>query len=121
VKFDLQPNGWRVVGLDNDGPLPHDVHTRTFHRGSVGGQSGEVMGILAIVGTAAAGAGAFVAAPLVAMARRGTIEQQTVASWREEAASVDVVRRARRRTALVAAIPAPREGTHDQRRSPLAS
>jgi hypothetical protein len=79
------------------------------------------MGILVIVGTAAAGAGAFVAAPLVSMARRGTIEQQTVASWRDEAATVDVVRRARRRTTLVAAIPAPRGGAHDQRRSPLAS
>ncbi|CAA9265138.1 MAG: hypothetical protein AVDCRST_MAG54-2675 [uncultured Actinomycetospora sp.] len=109
------------VGLDNEGPLPRDVHTRTFHRGSVGGQSGEIMGILAIVGTAAAGAGAFVAAPLVSMARRGTIEQQTVASWRDEAATVDVVRRARRRTALVAAIPAPRGGAHEHRRSPLAS
>jgi hypothetical protein len=79
------------------------------------------MGVLAIVGTAAAGAGAFVAAPLVSMARRGTIDQQTVASWREEAAAVDVVRHARRRTALVAAIPAPRGGAHEQRRSPLAS
>jgi hypothetical protein len=79
------------------------------------------MGILVIVGTAAAGAGAFVAAPLVSMARRGTIEQQTVASWREEAAAVDVVGRARRRASLVAAIPVPRGGAHEQRRSPLAS
>lgn len=109
------------MGLDNEGPLPRDVHTRTPHRGSVGGQSGDVMGVLAIVGTAAAGAGAFVAAPLVSMARRGTIEQRTVASWRDEAATVDVVRRARRATALVAAIPAPRTGAHDQRRSPLGS
>lgn len=79
------------------------------------------MGVLAIVGAAAASAGAFVAAPLVSMARRGTVEQRTVASWRDEAATVDVVRRARRRTALVAAIPAPRGAEHDQRRSPLAS
>jgi len=79
------------------------------------------MGVLAIVGTAAAGAGAFVAAPLVSMARRGTIEQQTVASWRDEAEQVAAVSRARRRAALVAAIPAPRDPVHDQRRSPLAS
>ena len=79
------------------------------------------MGVLAIVGTAATGVGAFVAAPLVSMARRGTIEQQTVASWRDEAREVDAVRRAHRRSALVAAIPAPRDGAHDQRRSPLAS
>ena len=79
------------------------------------------MGVLAIVGTAAAGVGAFVAAPLVSMARRGTMEQQTVASWCDEAGTVDVVRHARCRTALVAAIPAPRAGEHDQRRSPLAS
>jgi len=79
------------------------------------------MGLLVIVGTAAAGAGAIVAAPLVSMARRGTIEQQTVASWRAEGERAATVRRAHRRATVVASIPAPRGAEHDQRRSPLAS
>ncbi|PVZ04627.1 hypothetical protein [Actinomycetospora cinnamomea] len=78
------------------------------------------MGVLAIIG-AAIGTGSFVVMPLVSVVRRGTVEQQTVASWRAEAEQAAAVRRARHRAAVVAAIPAPRAGTHDQRRSPLAS
>jgi hypothetical protein len=79
------------------------------------------MNVLATVGALGVGAGAWVVTPLVKMSRKGTIEQQTVAGWREEADRAASVRRAHRRAAIVAAIPAPRTAAHDQRRSPLAS
>lgn len=77
------------------------------------------MGVLVLVGAAALGAGAWIAAPLVSMAREGTIDQQTKAAMREEGFRVRTLRRARHREALVTAIPAPRAGSHDKRRSPI--
>ncbi|GAA4809596.1 hypothetical protein GCM10023200_54260 [Actinomycetospora chlora] len=78
------------------------------------------MGVLTAVGALGVGVGAWVAAPLVSVARRGTIDEQTMAGVREDAARAEAVRRAQRRQAIVASIPAPRRPDHDQRRSPLA-
>lgn len=78
------------------------------------------MGVLTAVGALGVGMGAWVAAPLVSMSRRGTIDEQTMTTVREDAARAESVRRAHRRAAIVAAIPAPRRADHDQRRSPLA-
>lgn len=78
------------------------------------------MAVLATVSALGVGVGAWAVTPLVSMARQGTIDQRTAAGVRAEAAREDAVRRARRRAAIVAAIPAPRDGSHDQRRSPLA-
>ncbi|WP_285653627.1 hypothetical protein [Actinomycetospora sp. NBRC 106375] len=64
--------------------------------------------------------GAFVATPLVSIARRGTIDERTTADVREQAARAAMVQRAQRRSAIVASIPAPRRADHDQQRSPLA-
>ncbi|WP_018331083.1 hypothetical protein [Actinomycetospora chiangmaiensis] len=41
-------------------------------------------GLWAAAGAAAAGAVGWVAAPWVAMARHGTVDEQTVAAWRSE-------------------------------------
>ncbi len=78
------------------------------------------MSVLAIVGVTAA-IGSWTAAPFVSMARRGTVDQQTRDAWREEGLRAEAVRRARRREALVATIPAPRSGAHDQQRSPVSA
>ena len=81
------------------------------------------MSVLTVVGVAAAAAGSWAVAPLVGMARKGTIDQQTLAGIRQEAAEAeraDAVRRAQQRAALVASIPAPRGPLHDQRRTPIA-
>lgn len=68
-----------------------------------------------VVGTAALGA--WIAAPFVSMARRGTLDDQARAAMREEGLRAEAIRRARRREALVAAatidIPAPRGAEHD--------
>jgi hypothetical protein len=68
-----------------------------------------------VVGTAAVGA--WLAAPFVSMARRGTIDDRTRAAMREEGLRAEAIRRARHREALVAAaslsIPAPRSAEHD--------
>lgn len=71
-----------------------------------------------ITAAAAVGAtaGAWLLAPFVAMARRGTLDDQARAAVRAEADRADALRRARRREALVAAaaardgvtVPAPR-------------
>ena len=76
------------------------------------------MAVLAVVGVVGV-AGAWVVTPLASMMRKGTIDQQTVDGWRVEADRAAAVSRARRRSALVAAIPAPRGAEHDQRRSPV--
>ncbi|MHC1560501.1 hypothetical protein ACR9E3_16215 [Actinomycetospora sp. C-140] len=78
------------------------------------------MGVLAAVGALGVGVGAFVATPLVSMSRRGTIDERAAAGVREQAARAAMVRRAQRRSAIVASIPAPRHAAHDQQRSPLA-
>ena len=78
------------------------------------------MAVLAAAGALGVGVGAWAVTPLVSMARWGTINQQWMAGVRADAAREDAVRRARRRAAIVASIPAPRAATHDQRRSPLA-
>ena len=76
-----------------------------------------------IVGSAALGA--WIAAPFVAMARQGTLDDQTRAAMREEGLRAEALRRAHHREALVAAatvtIPAPRGAGHDAlpRRSAL--
>jgi hypothetical protein len=75
------------------------------------------MGALAVLGVA--GVGAWIVTPLVSLARRGTIDQRTVASWREESDRV-AVQRAQRRAAIVASVPAPRTAPFEQRRSPVA-
>jgi hypothetical protein len=81
------------------------------------------MGVQAAVGALGVGVGAWIAAPLVSMARRGTREQQTVESWRDEAGRAAAVRRAHRREAIVASIPTQRtaEQATLPRRSPIAS
>lgn len=71
----------------------------------------------AVTGMAAgltAGLTAWVAAPLVDMARRGTVDDRTRAAWRSAQAPTTPpaddprVARARHRAAIVAAIPTPR-------------
>ncbi len=68
-----------------------------------------------VVGTAALGA--WLAAPFVAMGRRGTVDSRSRAAMREEGLRAEAIRRAHRREALVAAatvtIPAPRLAGHD--------
>jgi hypothetical protein len=68
-----------------------------------------------VVGTAALGA--WLVAPFVSMARRGTLDDQHRAAMREEGLRVEAIRRARQREALVAAtvasIPAQRGAEHD--------
>ena len=68
-----------------------------------------------LIGSAALGA--WLAAPFVAMARTGTVDDRTRAAVREEGLRVEAIRRAQRREALVAAatvtIPAPRHAGHD--------
>ncbi|MFC5063185.1 hypothetical protein [Actinomycetospora atypica] len=59
--------------------------------------------ITTAVAAIAAGTAAWAAAPFVAMARRGTLDDQGRAVVREEAARLETLRRARRREALVAA------------------
>lgn len=64
-----------------------------------------------MIATVAAAAGAaWVVAPFVSMARRGTLDDRARAAVRAEAGRADAIRRARRREALVlaASIPAPR-------------
>lgn len=77
-----------------------------------------------IVGSAALGA--WLAAPFVAMARQGTLDDRARAAVREEGLRAEAIRRAQHREALVAAaaasIPAPRGVEHDDdlpRRSAL--
>jgi hypothetical protein len=72
--------------------------------------------------TTTIGIGSWLVAPLVTMARRGTVDQQTKSAIREEGVHAEAVRRAQRRQAqvnAVAAIPAPRAGGHQPRRSPV--
>lgn len=68
-----------------------------------------------VVGGAALGA--WLVAPLVSMARRGTIDDRTRAAMREEGLRAEAVRRAHQREALVAAatasIPTPRRAERD--------
>jgi hypothetical protein len=68
-----------------------------------------------VVGSAALGA--WLVAPFVSMARRGTVDDRTRAAIREEGLRAEAIRRARRREALVAAatvsIPAQRGGQHE--------
>jgi hypothetical protein len=76
-----------------------------------------------VVGSAALGA--WLVAPFVSMARRGTVDDRTRAAMREEGLRAEAIRRARHREALVAAatasIPAQRGAEHDvlPRRSTL--
>ncbi|HEY2192733.1 MAG TPA: hypothetical protein VGH76_10605 [Actinomycetospora sp.] len=76
-----------------------------------------------IVGSAALGA--WLAAPFVAMARQGTLDDRTRAAMREEGRRAEAIRRAHHRETLVVAatmsIPAPRGAEHDElpRRSAL--
>lgn len=79
------------------------------------------MGVLAAVGAIGVGAGAWMVTPLVSMARRGTLEQQTAAAIREQTQRVASVQRARRRAAIVATIPTQRTAAPATRRSPIAS
>ncbi|NYD34687.1 hypothetical protein [Actinomycetospora corticicola] len=76
--------------------------------------SGDTMMITAAAAVGATAA-AWLAAPFVAMARRGTLDDQARAALRAEADRAGAISRARRREALVAAasgpeivIPAPR-------------
>lgn len=72
--------------------------------------------------TTTVGIGSWLVAPLIGMARRGTVDQQTKTAVREEGLRAEAVRRAQRRhaqVAAVAAIPAPRAGGHQPRRSPV--
>jgi prephenate dehydrogenase len=68
-----------------------------------------------VIGSAALGA--WLAAPFVAMGRKGTIDGRSRAGMRAEGLRVEAIRRAHRREALVAAatvsIPAPRGTEHD--------
>ena len=68
-----------------------------------------------VIGSAALGA--WLAAPFVAMGRKGTIDGRSRATMREEGLRVEAIRRAHQREALVAAatvaIPAPRGDEHD--------
>ena len=68
-----------------------------------------------VIGSAALGA--WLAAPFVAMGRRGTIDDRSRTAMREEGRRVEAIRRAHRRAALVAAatvtVPAPRGAEHD--------
>ncbi len=64
--------------------------------------SGDTMMITAAAAVGAT-AGAWLIAPFVAMARRGTLDDQARAAVRAEADRADALRRARRREALVAA------------------
>jgi len=79
------------------------------------------MSVLAIVGATGLGAGAWIAAPFVSMARRGTLDEQTRATVSAEGRRTETLHRARRREAVVAHVPAPRSGAHEQRRSPVAA
>lgn len=67
------------------------------------------------VGSAAVGA--WLAAPFVAMARRGTVDDRVRAAMRDEHLRAEAIRRARHREAIVAAatrsVPAPRGAAHD--------
>jgi hypothetical protein len=83
------------------------------------------MSVVAIAGIAVAGASSWLAAPLVDMARRGTIDDHTRRECREHGRRAEAVRRAHRRESLVAAavasVPAPRVGADElPRRSPVA-
>ena len=106
-------------GADNKGALPHDDEATRSIRGNVE-SSGDVMSVLAIVGATGLGAGAWIAAPFVSMARRGTLDEQTRATVSAEGRRTEAVSRARRQT-VVAHVPAPRSGAHEQRRSPVAA
>ena len=68
-----------------------------------------------VIGSAALGA--WLAAPFVAMGRRGTVDDRSRAAMREEGLRGQAIRRAHRREALVAAatvtIPGPRGAEHD--------
>ncbi|WP_433803082.1 hypothetical protein [Actinomycetospora sp. CA-084318] len=66
--------------------------------------------IATVAAAAGAAAGAWLVAPFVSMARRGTIDDRARAAVRAEADRADAIRRARRRETLVlaASIPAPR-------------
>jgi hypothetical protein len=59
--------------------------------------------ITTAVAAIAAGTAAWAAAPFVAMARQGTLDDQGRTALREEAARLETLRRARRREAMVAA------------------
>lgn len=83
------------------------------------------MNIVAIAGIAVAGVGSWLAAPLVDMARRGTIDDRTRRDCREHGRRGESVRRAQRRESVVttamASVPAPRLAADDlPRRSPVA-
>lgn len=75
--------------------------------------------MITAVAAVGATAGAWLVAPFVAMARRGTLDDQARAAARTEADRVVAIRRARRREALVAAasevpevsVPAQRTGS----------
>jgi hypothetical protein len=72
-----------------------------------------------VIGSAALGA--WLAAPFVAMGRKGTIDGRSRAGLRADGLRVEAIRRAHRREALVAtatatatvSIPAPRGTEHD--------
>jgi hypothetical protein len=68
-----------------------------------------------VIGSAALGA--WLAAPFVAMGRKGTIDGRSRAGMRADGLRVEAIRRAHRREALVAAatvsIPTPRGTEHD--------
>ncbi|HEY2224259.1 hypothetical protein [Actinomycetospora sp.] len=68
-----------------------------------------------VVGSAALGA--WLVAPFVSMARRGTVDSRSRAAMREEGLRAEAIRRARHREALVAAatvsIPVQRVGEHE--------
>jgi hypothetical protein len=74
--------------------------------------------MITAVAAVGATAGAWLIAPFVAMARRGTLDDQSRAAVRAEAERADALRRARRREALVAAASGPGDVTLPaQRRS----
>ena len=75
--------------------------------------------ITTAVAAVAAGTAAWAAAPFVAMARRGTLDEQGRAAVRQEAARLETLRRARRRQVLVAAAAAL--DIPEQRRRSLVS
>ena len=75
--------------------------------------------ITTAVAAIAAGTAAWAAAPFVAMAHRGTLDEQGRAAVREEAARLETLRRARCREVLLAAAAAL--DVPEQRRRSLVS
>ncbi|MCD2187732.1 hypothetical protein [Actinomycetospora soli] len=75
--------------------------------------------IVTVAAAAGAAAGAWLVAPFVSMARRGTIDDRARAAARAEADREDALRRARRREALVIAAGAADLPAIPAQRSPV--